>query len=70
MFAGLAPLPGGTPWYYDGLPGIGAASHVMVPHCAADPKARDHALGLMDARGIELEKVGESDDFRLYRIRR
>lgn len=70
LFGDLEALPGGTPWYYDGLPGIEAASHLMVPQCAADPEARARIMALVAARGLGLEPLGETEDFRLFAIRR
>jgi hypothetical protein len=68
LFADLSPLKGGTPWYYDGLPGIADATHVMIPDCAADLRARARVTELVEASGLELAKVGQTEAFRLYRI--
>jgi hypothetical protein len=69
LFSDLEPLPGGTPWYYDGLPGIENASHLLVPNCAADPQARAHILTLIDQAGIALTPAGETPLYRLYELR-
>ncbi len=68
MFAGLRPLQGGTPWYYDGLPGLADATHVMVPDCPADLRARQRVTDLLDQAGVTLEEVGRTEAFTLYRI--
>lgn len=68
LFAGLAPLPGGAPWYYSGLPGLDAASHVVVPMCPASLTTRAYILGLLDDTGITLDEVGQTDTLRLYAI--
>lgn len=68
LFAGLRPLQGGTPWYYDGLPGLADATHVMVPECPADMRARARILALLEDRGVALTEVGRTADFTLYRI--
>ena len=69
MFGPLVPLPGGTPWYYSGLPGIDNATHLLVPACPADLRARARVLALVEEAEIGLEPAGETPDFRLYAIR-
>lgn len=68
LFADLSPLSGGTPWYYDGLPGLADATHVLLPDCPADHRARDRVIALLDEAEVPLEKVGDGEGFRLYRI--
>ncbi len=54
------PLPGGAPWYYDGLPGIGAAELVVVPLCPLSLQAQREAL----------EALSRRQDITLTEIRR
>ncbi|WP_375175258.1 hypothetical protein [Pseudooceanicola sp.] len=68
IFAGLRPLKGGAPWYYDELPGIADATHVMIPDCPADLRARDRVTELLEQSGLVLEEVGRAEGFALYRI--
>ena len=70
MFGQMRPLKGGTPWYYDGLPGLRDATHLMVPDCPADTGARARILELIQERGVTLTNVGRSPDFTLYEIAR
>lgn len=70
MFEGLRPLRGAAPWYYDGLPGLADATHLMVPDCPADPSARRHFLGLIESQDLRLAPAGQAEGFTLYRIER
>ncbi|EAQ02847.1 hypothetical protein OB2597_15735 [Pseudooceanicola batsensis HTCC2597] len=70
LFSDLRPLAGGAPWYYDGLPGLAEAAHVLVPACPADIRARRHVLRLLVEAGVILRAIGETPDFKLYRIER
>ncbi|MEM1430584.1 MAG: hypothetical protein AAGG09_14105 [Pseudomonadota bacterium] len=47
-------LPGGTPWYYGGLPGGAAAEIVVVPLCPINDKARARVLDAVDAARWQL----------------
>jgi len=60
LFGDLAPLQGGAPWYYGGLPGIEAADYLLVPLCPAEP----------DIRKQVLEAIAARDDISLTEIRR
>ncbi|PJE31954.1 hypothetical protein SAMN06297129_1998 [Pseudooceanicola antarcticus] len=68
MFLGWAPLPGGTPWYYSGLPGYENAQHLLVPHCVTNTKVRTIVLGQVDPETLNL--VEENELYRLYEIKR
>lgn len=68
LYAGWDPLPGGAPWYYTGLPGFAAASHLLVPLCAFSPVARREILAQIDPQTVTL--VEETALYRLYEIRR
>ena len=70
LFNGLRPLKGGAPWYYDGLPGLADATHVMVPVCPVSKPARKQMVERLDEAGVQLTEVGGTGDFRLYRIDR
>lgn len=70
IFAGLRPLPGGAPWYYDGLPGLAEATHVIIPDCPTDRRAKLRMIELLELSGLTLEPQGRTDAFRLYRIER
>lgn len=60
MFSDLEPVPHGAPWYYGGLPGIGAADYLLVPLCPAEPDTRKQVLEAIKAR----------PDIKLMEIRR
>lgn len=68
LVAGWAPLPGGAPWYYDGLPGFDAATHLIVPDCPVSGKARAQILELIAARAPVMEEVFRGTRFTLYRM--
>ncbi|WP_141101942.1 hypothetical protein [Oceanicola sp. 22II-s10i] len=70
MYSALTPLPDGAPWYYDGLPGLETATHLMVPVCASKPHVRAHILSLIEARGVPLTETGHNELFTLYEIGR
>ncbi len=69
-FALAEPLKGGAPWYYDGLPGIGTATHVLVPLCPVQPAARTHAIAELDAADLALSEVQTTPLYRLFEIQR
>lgn len=68
MFADLTPLPQAAPWYYAGLPGIGAARHLLVPDCPSKPAVRAKILGLIEAQGLPLRQVLRAEHFTVYAI--
>ncbi|MBR9764992.1 MAG: hypothetical protein GYB53_16070 [Rhodobacteraceae bacterium] len=68
LFLGWDPLPGGTPWYYSGLPGYENASHLMVPRCVANTKVRSLVLSQVDPAKLTL--VEENPLYKLYQIAR
>ncbi len=70
MFADLTPLPGAAPWYYTGLPGFDAATHVMVPRCPSKPKVRAQILSLITETGVTLSDIYSDDVMTLYEIAR
>ncbi|HDR27349.1 hypothetical protein [Rhodovulum sp.] len=68
LYGGVAPLPGGAPWYYGGLPGAEAAELVLVPQCAARPDVRAHILRELDKAGVVLTELRRTDDYLLLGI--
>lgn len=68
LFAGLRPLKGAGPWYYDGLPGLADATYVLVPDCPSDRRGRARITSLLDEAEVPLEDAGRTENFRLYRI--
>ncbi|WP_301069328.1 hypothetical protein [Pseudooceanicola sp.] len=68
LFAPLAPLQGGAPWYYEGLPGFANASHLLVPDCPANPSARQLILSYVEEIGVGLHEVHQGAGFSLYAI--
>lgn len=70
LYGDIAPLPGGAPWYYGGLPGIAAADYVLVPYCPAYRVARAIVLRELEATGMGFDEVLRTGDFVLYRPRR
>ncbi len=57
LFGDLARLPGGAPWYYDGLPGGDAAEIVIVPLCPTGTAARDRAFAAVQAASLTVTEV-------------
>ncbi|WP_375687220.1 hypothetical protein [Pseudooceanicola sp. LIPI14-2-Ac024] len=68
MLSDLSRLPGAAPWYYDGLPGFGAATHLLVPDCPSKPAVRARILGLIDAAEVPLTEVHHGAGVTLYAI--
>jgi len=67
LFGDFRPLPGGAPWHYDGLPGIGNADYVLVPACPLTPSVRDRMARAINEAGIDLIKLRETPLYTLYR---
>lgn len=66
----LAPLKGGAPWPYSGLPGWEATEFVLVPRCPVHPAWRKHYIDEISER-IEageavLEEVRRTPLYTLY----
>lgn len=68
LFGGGAPLEGGAPWYYGGLPGIESAEILVVPQCANELDARARILREVEAAGIGLREVHRTDDYVLLAL--
>ncbi len=69
LFGVGQPVPGAAPWYYDGAPGLGAATHLLVPLCPFQSAARASVLAAVAARGITTDLMRETDFYRLYSLR-
>ncbi|MEO1152566.1 MAG: hypothetical protein AAFX59_01665 [Pseudomonadota bacterium] len=70
LFNGTAPLPGGAPWNYGTLAGLGNAGYVMVPTCAVSTKARGAILRALSDTDVRLEETGRSRRAIVFRIAR
>ncbi|MEM9903225.1 MAG: hypothetical protein AAF865_17930 [Pseudomonadota bacterium] len=57
LFGPFPALPGGAPWYYDGMPGGASAELVVVPLCPINDTARDRMLTALDSSGWGLREV-------------
>ncbi|MGC9419408.1 MAG: hypothetical protein ACP5EN_10615 [Rhodovulum sp.] len=68
LYGGPAPLPGGAPWYYGGLPGVQAAEQLLVPQCAARPDVRARVLRELDTAGYALTELRRTPDYVLLAI--
>ena len=67
LFGDFRPLKGGAPWHYDGLPGIGNADYVLVPHCPMSTDVRDRVAKALVAEGVALTQVRDTPLYALYR---
>lgn len=54
ILGGFAPLKGGAPWYYSGVPGIEHADAIIVPTCPIDVSTQRHALEAIEQAGLTL----------------
>ena len=54
ILGGFAPLEGGAPWYYSGVPGIEHADAIIVPTCPIDVSTQRHALEAIEQAGLTL----------------
>ena len=60
LFGDVMRLPGGSPWYYGGLPGIEAADYVLVPMCPASLGIRKQILETIAENSITLTELHRS----------
>ncbi|MCB1328759.1 MAG: hypothetical protein KDK28_04550 [Maritimibacter sp.] len=60
------PLPGGTPWYYAGLPGWDAADYLLVPNCPVSMGVRKLILDAVEAAGTPVTEVRRNAYYVLY----
>lgn len=65
---GFAPLKGGAPWYYSGLPGIENADAIIVPFCPQDTLVRRETLAVIDQAGLTLGAPIKNDVMWVYPI--
>ncbi|RYH09452.1 glycosyltransferase family 87 protein [Tropicimonas sp. IMCC6043] len=68
LFGDLGRLEGGAPWRYAGLPGVESASHLLVPLCPLDRKARKSMIEAMAAGGYGLKEVHRNEVYVLLEI--
>jgi len=68
LFGDFKPLAGGAPWYYGGLPGIGAADYVLVPLCPIIPEVRRMILETIENNDIGLTEVRRTSLYILYAL--
>lgn len=68
VFGDFAPLPGGAPWYYGGLPGFGAADVLVVPKCPIDRAAQGRIMELIEAHDITFTPIIANEMMDVYRI--
>ena len=57
-----------APWYYQGLPGIGAAEVVVTPTCTTDPLRRQAILGALQDSGLSFELLLRHPMAEVHRI--
>ncbi|TCO69174.1 hypothetical protein [Rhodovulum euryhalinum] len=69
LYGGVAPLPGGAPWYYGGLPGVEVAELLLVPQCATRPDVRARVLRELADGGFGLTELRRTPDYVLLAIR-
>lgn len=68
LFGDLRRLEGGAPWRYVGLPGIAAASHLLVPLCPQSRRARRAVLAEIGAAGYGLREVHRNGAYILLEL--
>lgn len=54
IFGGFAPLEGGAPWYYSGMPGLENADAIIVPLCPMIPDVQRDILAKLEVAGVKL----------------
>ena len=67
LYGAGKPLPGGSPWYYGGLPGIDAATYLLVPLCPRTGEARKAVLEAISERGETWTEAYRSEMYILFR---
>jgi len=68
LFGAFEPLPGASPWYYGGLPGIDRADYLLVPRCALSTKVRKLILDAVDEAGMAPHEVRRNEMYVLYAL--
>ena len=66
LFGDFAPVPGGSPWYYGGLPGIENADYLLVPLCPIIPQVRRMILEAIEAADVALDEIRRTPLYILY----
>ncbi|MBU2865584.1 hypothetical protein [Pacificibacter marinus] len=67
---GFAPLKGGAPWYYSGLPGIENADVIVVPVCPRDALVRRETLAAIEQADLTLGAPIKNDVMWVYPIKK
>lgn len=70
LFGDFEPVRGAAPWYYGGLPGIGDATHLLVPLCPSTLSVRTGILKSVEEEGIGLREVRRTPLYILLEITR
>lgn len=68
MFADYERLTNGAPWYYHGDAGQQQAEYYFVPLCPSGPQFRSESNRAMEQTGWQLEEVGRTSMFILFKI--
>ncbi len=66
LYGASRPLPGGSPWYYGGLPGFSAADFLIVPLCPLSTRVRKMILDEVAESGVALTEVRRTELYILY----
>ena len=67
LYGDFRPVRGAAPWYYGGVPGLGAADHVLVPLCSTGLEARNDMLEALGASGFTLIEERRTESYILLR---
>jgi hypothetical protein len=67
---GFAPLKGGAPWYYSGLPGLENADAIVVPLCPLDALVQHDTLAAIEQAGLTLGAPIKDEVMWVYPIER
>ncbi|WP_068115392.1 hypothetical protein [Tropicimonas marinistellae] len=68
LFGDFQRLASGAPWRYDGLPGIGSASHLLVPLCPLSLNSRANVLKLVREAGYGLAEQRRTSAYVLLEL--
>ncbi|MEM6634260.1 MAG: hypothetical protein AAF667_00080 [Pseudomonadota bacterium] len=69
MYGDFPPLPGGAPWSYGSLAGLGAADVVLVPNCPVHrPTRRQLVEKISNLDGWRFEMISERPLYSLYSV--
>lgn len=68
LFADIAPLNGGAPWYYGNLSGMENADYVLAPKCGFVTQARALMVSELEASEYKLTPVRNNELYVLYSV--